>query len=32
MSEYDEDERLEATRGEKILASAMVIFLLIGGI
>ncbi len=32
MSEYDEAEKLEATRGEKILASAMVIFLLIGGI
>ena len=32
MSEYDEVEKLEATRGEKILASAMVIFLLIGGI
>ncbi|RZB28915.1 MAG: hypothetical protein AEth_01519 [Candidatus Argoarchaeum ethanivorans] len=31
MSEY-EDEKLEATRGEKILASAMVVFLLIGGI
>ena len=32
MSERDEVEKLEATRGEKILASAMVIFLLIGGI
>ncbi len=32
MPEYDEDEKLEATRGEKILASAMVIFLLMGGI
>ena len=32
MSGYDEVEKLEATRGEKILASAMVIFLLIGGI
>ena len=33
MTEYnDEAEKLEATRGEKILASAMVVFLLIGGI
>jgi hypothetical protein len=32
MSEYEEAEKLEATRGEKILASAMVIFLLIGGV
>ena len=32
MSEHEEAERLEATRGEKILAFAMVIFLLIGGI
>ena len=32
MSGYDEVEKMEATRGEKILASAMVIFLLIGGI
>ena len=32
MSEHEEAERLETTRGEKILAFAMVIFLLIGGI
>ncbi|MDI6886433.1 MAG: hypothetical protein QMD22_08875 [archaeon] len=32
MSEDEEAERLEATRGEKILASAMVVFLLIGGV
>ncbi len=32
MSEHDDYEKSEATRGEKILASAMVIFLLMGGI
>ncbi|MBN1762967.1 MAG: hypothetical protein JW878_07845 [Methanomicrobia archaeon] len=32
MSEDEESERLEAMRGEKILAAAMVIFLLIGGV
>ncbi len=31
MPEHEEAEKLEATRGEKILAFAMVIFLLIGG-